>query len=332
MSEPIEPCQRTAGRDPQDVDAQLQEIAALARLGGAQLWQRLLYDRVLWNASPAHAQDLAIRSLALELNANFELLDIRRFQCAGLSHRLASFRCRAASGHALSSSDFRLHLIPGGLLSRTVSAPSRANPAAHQTEEPPLIESAPPQSHSIRIRPMLVGVTPVTERMAEYHQSGPFPMVFISQSDARELAQRFHCELPSELQWEYACRAGTTSEWYFGDDPRALNYYATFAENAPGGRSPVASHAPNAFGLFDMHGLVWEWCLDQWSSEFRGSSSDQPAPDDGTTATRVYRGGGWASSADECRSASRSGGPQWIGLGAHGFRLFLPLDLPGVDW
>lgn len=326
-----DPCQNKAGRDPQDIEAQILEISAFARIGGARLWQRLLFDRELWNASPVQAQDMAIRSLALELNANFEFLETLRFQCAGLSHRLASFRCRAADSHSLSLTDFRLHLIPGGLLSITPDTALGEDPTTQIYDRTPPLGLARQPPFSIRIRPMLVGITPVTEAMSAYHRGSSFPRVFISQSDAREFSQRLHCELPSEHQWEYACRAGTTSEWCFGDDRQALRQYATFADNAPGGRSPVASHDPNAFGLFDMHGLVWEWCLDQWSSEFRSPTGDKPAPEDGTTATRVYRGGGWASSAEECRSVSRSGGPHWLGLGAHGFRLFRPIDLPGVD-
>ena len=95
--------------------------------------------------------------------------------------------------------------------------------------------------------------------------------------------------LLSEAEWEYACRAGTETRYYFGNDAKELSEYAWYSENSGGQSHPVGAKKPNAWGLFDMHGNVWEWVEDK----IEGSS-------------RVCRGGSWNDAADDCRSAYRS--------------------------
>jgi formylglycine-generating enzyme required for sulfatase activity len=111
--------------------------------------------------------------------------------------------------------------------------------------------------------------------------------------------------LPTEAEWEYACRAGTPTKYFFGDDPAQLGKYAWFKGNSTRGPSPVGSKQPNPWGLYDLYGNVWQWCNDFYQEDFYRNSPerDPRGPDRGQT--RVVRGGCWNSRADACRSAYR---------------------------
>ena len=113
--------------------------------------------------------------------------------------------------------------------------------------------------------------------------------------------------LPTEAEWEYACRAGTDSDYSFGSEPRQLGDFAWFADNAAKKTHPVGRKKPNSGGLFDMHGNVAEWCHDVYDpSYYKTSPEKNPrGPDSGNEY--VLRGGSWKSSPDALRSAYRIG-------------------------
>ena len=135
-------------------------------------------------------------------------------------------------------------------------------------------------------------------------------------------------DLPTEAQWEYACRAGTTSAYNNGsnskDDLNLLGRYRHDQSDAKGGYSDthtaVGSYRPNAWGLYDMHGNVWEWCLD-WTGPLSSGISDPVGASSGTR--RVIRGGSFFSGANECASSSRNIATPPIGSDGRGFRLCL---------
>lgn len=132
--------------------------------------------------------------------------------------------------------------------------------------------------------------------------------------------------LPTEAEWEFACRAGSAGKFCFGDAAASLRGYASYSENSDGRTRPVMTLEPNAFGLFDMHGGVWEYCYDWYDPDFykQGSMTDPRGPQKGVV--RVHRGGSWDNPPDRCRSAQRSSGP----LDSHsiyrGFRLVLSVQ------
>ena len=128
-----------------------------------------------------------------------------------------------------------------------------------------------------------------------------------------KLTQRNY-RLPSEAEWEYACRAGTTTPFYFGNTitPELVNYDGQYVYgNAQKGEyreetTPVGQFYPNAFGLYDMHGNVSEWCLDTWHNSYDGAPTDGSVWETGGHSTRrVRRGGSWCFSPRRCRSAYR---------------------------
>ncbi len=119
--------------------------------------------------------------------------------------------------------------------------------------------------------------------------------------------------LPAEAEWEYAARAGTQTAYAFGDDSSQLGDYAAYADNSPDGAPNVASKKPNPFGLYDMHGSVWEWTIDQYAADGYGDRAGKTlALEDAiawpnTPDMRSVRGGGWQDPAERLRAAARMG-------------------------
>jgi len=156
--------------------------------------------------------------------------------------------------------------------------------------------------------------------------------------------------LPTEAEWEYACRAGTSTSYSFGDDPAALDEYAWYEANSDGGYHPVGLKKPNPWGLHDMHGNVAEWVLDQYRpkayQKYANTAAINPLEIPKTLYPRVVRGGGWDDPPEMLRSAVREGSdetwkeqdpqlPQSIwyhtdALGV-GFRVVRPLRVPDAE-
>ncbi len=163
------------------------------------------------------------------------------------------------------------------------------------------------------------------------HGSGDdaaLPVEGISWFDAEEFIRRLQMmdsthsySLPSEAQWEYACLAGSEHVYHGGDSTAHLVRQGWFLDNADGQAHAVAQKQPNAWGLYDMHGNVSEWCRDWLYASYEGAPNDGSAWEHPPAQFRVRRGGGWADYAGACRTTARTGSDPLSGWWHFGFRV-----------
>jgi len=190
-------------------------------------------------------------------------------------------------------------------------------------------------------------------------RDGPqHPAVSMTQYGAKQYTKwlskltRDFYRLPSEAEWEHACRAGSTTSYCFGDDARKLADYAWYFGNSADDTHPVGLKKPNRWGLYDMHGNASEWVLDQYSETYDPlrkaiAAGKQPIHWPTRLHPRTVRGGSWESDAVDCRSAARIGSsvdwheeeamippsPTWLASHVQrqiGFRIARPLNRPPI--
>jgi len=231
-------------------------------------------------------------------------------------------------------------LIPGGTFHMGAAPPSENNPTGSPNTDP----AAQPEElpvHPVTLKPFFLSKYEMTQgqwlRFTGKNPSvyGPkskygghqhdllHPVENMSWYDCAEVLFRLKLRLPIEAQWEYAARAGTSTVFFTGDEKESLRGAANIADqslNSQGGgafqcerflndgylsHAPVGRFLPNAFGLHDVHGNVFEWCEDTYSGSYRKAPADGAA-NNRSSSVRVIRGGGWGSIAINCRSASRN--------------------------
>ncbi len=201
-------------------------------------------------------------------------------------------------------------------------------------------DSEGPQ-HKVNIKnPFYLGKYPVTQKQWEkvmgsnssYFIDADLPVENVSWNDVQEFIKKLNemegidkYRLPSEAEREYACRAGTITRYSFGDDESKLGDYAWYGNKYDSKTHRVGQKKPNPWGLYDMHGNVWEWVQDRWHAGYEGAPSDGSAWEDGAGSARVMRGGGWSDFASNCRSAARDGHDPDHRFSDLGFRLLMKL-------
>ena len=148
------------------------------------------------------------------------------------------------------------------------------------------------------------------------------PVVGVSWEDAQAYTRWAGLRLPTEAEWEYACRAGTTTRFFSGDTEEDLAAVGWYVGNSDRRLHPVGEKMPNGFGLYDMHGSVWEWVEDDGHDNYKKAPTDgSDWVDSPRAAVRVVRGGSWGNDARDCRSAARSSRAPGFRYGGIGFRL-----------
>lgn len=163
------------------------------------------------------------------------------------------------------------------------------------------------------------------DRTGKWETTGSHPMLYVTWYGAKAFADWVGGTLPTEAQWEYACRAGTQTAYSFGDNADQLGSYALYAANKEvEGANAVGTKLPNPWNLYDMHGNVYEWCLDQWDGTTAYGLAAETDPVSTSGSSRILRGGSWYYDALNCRSAYRRSGYPHSASFNNGFRVAFP--------
>ena len=223
--------------------------------------------------------------------------------------------------------------LPKGITLEMVSLPAGQFLMGSPDSDPDAKSYEKPQ-HPVKINSFAIGKYPVTQ--AQYQAvMGTNPSYFknnlqnpveqVSWNDAQAFCEKLSqitgttYRLPTEAEWEYACRAGTTTRFYFGDDANQLGDYAWYRGNSQNTTHPVGQKKPNAWGLYDMSGNVWEWCEDNWHNTYENAPRDGSAWLIKDNYSQILRGVSWHHDPDCCRSAYR--GYDVSRYHHHGFRV-----------
>ena len=248
---------------------------------------------------------------------------------------MSSGVAQPSASKRLSSQPPLSHLITNSIGMKLVLIPAGEFQRGSPDSDSQAKANEKPQ-HQVRItRPFYLGTTEVTEeqwtkvmgtkpwkglkdiRKGKYVRKGAeYPVTYVTWEETQEFCRKLSARegvtyrLPTEAEWEYACRAGAGTKYSFGDDASALGEYGWYQQNATkvGEKyaHPVGLKRPNQFGLYDMHGNVWEWCADWYNVLYY---RDSPVNDPGggrQDRFRVIRGGCWFVKGENCRSANRS--------------------------
>jgi formylglycine-generating enzyme required for sulfatase activity/predicted Ser/Thr protein kinase len=266
----------------------------------------LLNDRKLWNKASHAQQGRALAAVAKSLSPAYRYLGAKKYQCGGQRHRIATF-VHVKTG-------IKMRLIPGGTFTMGDNKLKYTKPPVR-----------------VRIKPFLVGRFAV--RQIEWdriggtdqrQKSAPLnPIQRVSFIDVQQWLAKAGGELrlPSESEWEYAARAGTSGRFYWGQAFKSEHCY--YKGNSQGRFDSSAGHNDrwNAFGLSDMTGNVWEWCLDMWSPDFRNTSRAGGASLKPSKRGRVVRGNSIYDSESEIHIARRKSCRENIRAPAVGLRV-----------
>ena len=301
---------------------------------------RKLFDRLEWNKTEASEQDKVIERVGKVLGPLFQFVETKDYNCNKQRHRIATFQHRKTG--------IRFQLLPGGTfqfgsteLQRTefgiylssypydndkFKKPGPWKPRSHEAYTKPLNKSMEREPNNVpqTIPPFLLGQYELSTR--EWNCQDPCPKadspkIWVKWGNLNRKLVEFGGELrlPSEVEWEYACRGGTRTHFFWGDKFKLG--YSWILENTEKGKPKRTKHPlikPNSFGLFSMTGNVWEWCSDVFYENWLPTSSSEQRE---ASSLRVIRGGSSKYLFPTCRSAYRDCKPMHLGFGAVGARL-----------
>lgn len=264
----------------------------------------------------------------------FEYAEVE-LKSRGLFDGLFGFVKKTIINHRRKEASYFVEDLGGGVELEMIDIPN-GNFLMGSSEQRNASSSEFPQ-HPVSVNSFFIGKYPITQKQwkavaclpqinrplvvdCSKFKGDSYPVEQVCWDDAVEFCDRlsqktdWYYRLPNEAEWEYACRAGTTTLFHFGDiiTSDLANYKDCEAPLSsrgvfPNQTTPVDKFKlANAFGLYDMHGLVWEWCMDHWHNSYNKAPNDSTAwLNDRDSQLRVIRGGSWADPPENCRSASR---------------------------
>ncbi|GBL08545.1 serine/threonine-protein kinase pkn1 [Microcystis aeruginosa Sj] len=228
--------------------------------------------------------------------------------------------------------------LPNGITLEMVNLPAGEFLMGSPDSDPDAYQNEKPQ-HQVKLNSFAIGKYPVTQAQyqavmgknpSRFKNNPQNPVEQVSWEDAQAFCRKLSqitgktYRLPTEAEWEYACRAGTTTRFYFGDDANQLGDYAWYDGSSQKTTHPVGQKKPNAWGLYDMSGNVLEWCEDDWHDNYIGAPTDGsawPINNDNRSHLKCLRGGSWNLISNYCRSANRSTFNPDDGYNFNGFRV-----------
>ena len=217
------------------------------------------------------------------------------------------FKVEANSGRfTVNGVSFEMVRVEGGTF--RMGATSEQGSDAHSDEKP---------VHSVTLSSYYIGKTEVTQALWQavmgsnpsFYKGADRPVEYVSWNDCQEFIQKLNSltgrnfRLPTEAEWEFACRGGNNSRGYKYSGSNVIDNVAWYWDNSGGKTHPVGTKAPNELGIYDMSGNVWEWCADWYANYTSNSQTNPKGPQSGSR--RVGRGGSWNYSARYCRSSIR---------------------------
>ena len=305
-------------------------------------WYKGLADQAVTPASKAamlhHAQAYYQRFVDLH-----KADDLARTGATLMLKRIedALAKCGAARESKSSPSSLTLDLGRGVTMKLVLIRPGKFVMGSPDSEQG-RARNEGPQHEVIITKPFYIGVTEVTQAQYEAvmgtnpskFKGATNPVETVSWDDAVEFCKKLSektgkaVRLPTEAEWEYACRAGSKTGFSFGDADDGLGDYAWYDANSGGTTHPVAKKKPNAWGLYDMHGNDFEWCADWYGDYPKGAATDPQGPASGSS--RVLRGGAWTDNPNRCRSADRDHYSPGQLSSCYGFRVVVSVSAPGL--
>jgi len=230
--------------------------------------------------------------------------------------------------------------LPGGIKLELIKIPAGSfimGANEDDNEKPP---------HKVTLKEFYLGKYPVTQEQyqavmgnnpSRFKDNPKNPVEQVSWNDAKEFCRKLKqitgedFRLTAEAEWEYACRAGSQTSYYFGDDESQLGEYAWYSPNSDSKTHPVGQKKPNNWGLYDMSGNVWEWCEDSWHDSY--ANKPENIKDNGNiiwldsnNSSHILRGGSWNDNSRDCRSAYRYWFLAELRINFFGFRLALSIS------